>query len=635
MSKEIISTKNLEALSKYNFLIIKDLINLDFSSIENVQELQTSMNIPTIYIEKDFKKYLMHSLYNPIEDAKRLITNIDFNRDSLIIVFGIGLGYHLLELKKKISEDTRVFVVEHNVDILKYTLSNVDLTEIFDSNQFYLLFGDENTINYQILAQVGHNFYNMALNIQYLELPNYYIYSDSNLKVTKQITSRLSNTIISHGNALDDMFVGFRNNYFNTDAMINTNSIDEIKEKYKNKPAIIVASGPSLERNIKDLNDAVGKALIIACDASLKICEANGVKPDAIASIERDEPTYTYYYKNRKIDKDIVLVAPGVLWPKIYEEYEGKTIIMSKTSEGNEGWWHSHFENTKHVNQGQSSAHVAFAVAKEAGCNPIILIGQDLAYTYGKKHSDMAHTEYEGKNDDRDAKTFGEIFLEDYEGNPIKSNWIYKIFKTWFENQAIISPELEIIDATEGGAYKEGTKIMNLKEAIERYCKTPLENRMVDYLKEIKINDSEKLEKYNVITKSIKKQIKKLNKIKSIAFEHFKELERIRETHKFEECDEKELYNIIKKMQLGDKIIQRILYSEEEIKTYYMPIIIHTIMEVKKIGNILSRENVVRNYELQKNLMHILDKSTDLIIEEYNKALKFIITKKNELEKKL
>lgn len=635
MNKEIILTKNLEALGKYNFGIINDLINLDFSNIENVGELKTSIDSATVFIKKDSKIHLLHSVYNPIEDASRLIKNIDFNKDSLIIVFGIGLGYHLLELKKKITKDTRIFIVEHNVDVLKYALKNVDLTEIFNSNQIFLLFGADNTINYQILAQVGHNFYNMAYNIQIIMLPNYYIYADSNIKVMKQITNRISSTIVSQGNALDDMFVGFRNNYLNVDAMIKCNCIDEIKDKYKNKPAIIVASGPSLDKNIEYLKNAVGKALIIACDASLNICEANGVKPDAIASIERDEPTYTYYYKDRKIDEDIVLVAPGLLWPQIYEEYKGKTIIMSKTSGGNEGWWHKHFENTRHVNQGQSSAHVAFAVAKEAGCNPIILIGQDLAYTYGKKHSDMAHTDHEGDNDDRDAKALGEVFLEDYEGNLLKSNWIYKIFKTWFENQAIVSPEIEIIDATEGGAYKEGTKIMKLKDAIENYCTSPLKIRMVDYLKDISIKDREKLEKYNVIIKNTEKEIKKLIKIKKISSEHLKVLKKLDEKYKFEECTEDELKQIIIKMQPGDKIIQQILHSQEALNTYYVPIITQTIMEVKKIGNVLSIENVIRNHELQRNLMYMIDKSTDLIIDEYNKALEFIIMKKNELEKKL
>jgi hypothetical protein len=117
--------------------------------------------------------------------------------------------------------------------------------------------------------------------------------------------------------------------------------------------------------------------------------------------------------------------------------------------------------------------------------------------------------------------------------------------------------------------------------------------------------------------------------------QHFKVLQKIEENNKFEDCNKKMLEDIIIMMQPGDKIIQHILYKEDALKTYYVPIITHTIMEVKKIGNTLSIENVIRNHQLQKNLMFIIDSSTNLIIEEYNKALKFINFKKEELEGKL
>lgn len=629
MKSEILQ-KNIDAISKYNLSAV-DLLGIDFSDIKNVIEENSNTKLPSIYFADGSKKYLLQSRYNFEEEAERLTKSIDFDKDSLIIVFGLGLGHHLLKLRDKISKDTRVFIVEYNMDVLKYTLKHIDLKSIFNTPQFFLIFGDDIQIQQQILYQVGSNFYNMAANIQYIVLPNYYIYEEKNIAVIKQIANRLSNYIISFGNSLDDMFHGFRNNYRNIDAFMKSNSIDEIKGRYKDKPAIIVASGPSLQKNIKYLNSAQGKALIISCDASLKACELNGVKPDAVASIERDKPTYDYYYKDRKIDKDIVLVGPTVLWPQIYEEYKGKTIIMSKTNDGDEGWWASHFENVKYVNQGQSCATVAFAVAKEAGCNPIILMGQDLAYTDGKIHSDITHTEYEGENNENKLD-IDEVYMKDYDGNPIKSNWIYNMFKSWFENQILISPGLEVIDATEGGAYIEGSKIMTLKDVIEKYCNFNIENKMVDYLKDITVKESYKLNKYNNLIESINKEIKILKKITHISGEHYKKLKEIKEKNKFEKCSFGDLKDIVLKMQSGDSVIKKILNSESSVKSYFNQIIVQTIIAVKKIGNVLNADNVKRNYELQLNLMYIIKDSSKLIIDEYKKAMEYIVCKKQQLE---
>ncbi|WP_196008106.1 motility associated factor glycosyltransferase family protein [Clostridium tyrobutyricum] len=628
--KNKILQKNINAISKYNLSAV-NLLGIDFSDIKNVIEENSNTRLSSIYFMHGSKKYLLQSRYNFEEEAERLIKSIDFDKDSLIIVFGIGLGHHLLKLRDKISKDTRVFIIEYNMDVLKYTLKNIDLTSIFNTPQFFLISGDNAQIKQQIIYQVSSNFYNMVANIQYIVLPNYYIYEEKNIVIMKQIANRLSSYIISFGNSLDDMFHGFRNNYKNIEAFMKSNSIDEIKDRYKNKPAIIVASGPSLQKNIKYLNSASGKALIISCDASLKACELNDVKPDAIASIERDKPTYDYYYKDRKIDKNIVLVGPTVLWPQIYEEYKGKTIIMSKNNEGEEGWWASHFENVKYIDQGQSCATVAFAVAKEAGCNPIILMGQDLAYTDGKIHSDITHTEYEGENNE-DKMEIDEVYMKDYEGNTIKSNWIYSMFKSWFENQIVISPQLEVIDSTEGGAYIEGSKVMTLKDTIEKYCTSEIESKMADYLEDITVDETYKLNKYNDLIKDIKKEIKILNKIVKISSIHYENLEKIKGNNKFEKCSFDDLKNIILKMQLGDGVIQKILNSESAVKSYFKQIITQTIIAVKKIGNVINTDNVKRNYELQLSLMYMIKDSSKLIIKEYEKSLEYISFKKQQLE---
>lgn len=624
MLKEILK-KNVDSILKYNPYIGQVLQGINFGDIEGIYEEKSNSGLDAVFFSKNDAKYLLHSRYNPIKESRRLIENLDFNRDSLIIVFGLGLGYHLFELKDKISKDTRVIIIEQNIEVLKYALTHVDLSEIFDIPKFLLISGNEKQIDELIIYQTGTNIYNLSQNIQIIMLPNYHVYDKENHRVAKEIVKVFTSKLIAYGNDLEDMFFGFRNNYLNIDAILESNSINEIKNKYTGYPAIIVSAGPSLEKNIHHLKSAYGKALIISCDASMRACEKEGVKPDAVSSIERVPETYKFYYENRTFDKELVIVGPALLWPKIYEEFPGKKIMLAKRADGPEAWWLNHFENVEFINQGQSCATLAFAVAQAAGCNPIILIGQDLAYTNGKKHSEATHSEYEGENNDKDSNG---VYVEDYEGNLIPSHEVYKLFKSWFEHKILMNADLEVIDATEGGAYIQGTKLMTFEDAINNYCKQPIEKHLTKYLKDIVVTEGEKYNKYTEIVDDIYIEIEKLKIIEEDSAKHFKRLEKIEKKYEISKCNNKQLESIVIEMQKGDKVIQNILHSNDTIKSFYQQIITQTIIYVKKIGNELTIDNIKRNIELQKNLMYMIENTTKLIIREYEKAKEFMENKK-------
>lgn len=619
--------KNMEIIGEHAPFLLNELLPLDFSQIgDGVAEEIAESGSRDIYFCHNNNRYLLHSSYDPAAEARRIVRQATVDKDYLYVVYGLGLGLHLRELRQRISPGSKVVIIEHNVDVVKYVLGHFDVSDIFAKGQFVLLFGDAPQLGKMILYLAGLNYYNLAHNLQTLTLPNYYVYTKKNQAAFRQITTVLHNTFLSLGNSLDDQFVGFANMCHNTESIMNSNSIEDIRVKYKNIPAIIVAAGPSLDKNIEYLKEANGKALIIACDASMRACEQHGVRPDALASIERDEPTYTYYYKDRTFPEDLVLLGPGSLWPTIYEEYPGKTIIMSRNDAGFEQLWLSACTQFKFVSLGSSCATVAFAAAKEAGCNPIILIGQDLAYTSGKKHSDLTHTELEGTNDDRDS-TAG-VYLEDHEGNLLQSHIVYKMFKEWYEMQIASNRELEVINATEGGAYIQGTTLMPLREAIDRYCREPVGKRLADCLPDWRSREGASLKKYDKILKALTKDLSILKKTQKNADEHMKRLAEV-DKCLTEASDEQELTAAVRKMQRGDKIIRQIT-ATDSIVSYFTPIIVPTIMEVKKLGNELTLKNVQRNCFLQYNLMFMIANSIDLIIREYSNAQEILTEKRQE-----
>lgn len=587
-----------------------------------------------IYVEDGQAYFENNGVYyklcseNIEEEIKQYTRDLEMERDYLLIVFGVGNLPLLKYLVKNTSVNTKILLYEPNVYIFKYILEMEDLSDIIDDKKVYVSYGSKVTqeVKKNLMGLLGLKWENLVQNIKVISNPNYYFYDKVKAEVVKEVCAMLQMSITILGNSLEDMFNGFKNNYLNIDAFMSSNSINEVRNQFYDKPAIVVASGPSLDKNIQFLKRAENKAVILACDASLDACLKQGIKPDVLASIERDEPTYTYYYQGKTFDKDLILAGPGVLWPKIYEEFPGKTIIMSKVQHGIEEWWRSHFDNVVHINLGLSSAHVAFSVAAAAGCNPIILIGQDLAYTNDKKHSDLTHTALEPENnaDESDGS-----MVEDINGNLVKTCDVYNTFRQWLEYQITLSPSLKVIDATEGGARIEGSEIITLNEAIDKYCVKNLDRKFKECLKdrrEFSIEEKSKI--YDQIIRNAQRMKKELKGIRKVAIRHLRTVEELF-SEDMESMTEEELVSIIEKMQKGDRIVSRIM-NNKRIISFYQQIIRQTIIFVKKLGNELTVKNIRDNMRLQMNLMVIIANSTLLVIEEFNQLQNFIENKRKE-----
>ena len=57
---------------------------------------------------EDGRSRTLHSLYDPEKEARALVDACSFEGESLIVVLGLGLGYHVVELARRFP-DTRSY----------------------------------------------------------------------------------------------------------------------------------------------------------------------------------------------------------------------------------------------------------------------------------------------------------------------------------------------------------------------------------------------------------------------------------------------------------------------------------------------------------------------------------------------
>ena len=65
-----------------------------------------------IAISPEGREVSLHSRYNPLEEASRLVKTISTRSSLNFLVLGFGLGFHVAELIRNIPPSARVLVVE-------------------------------------------------------------------------------------------------------------------------------------------------------------------------------------------------------------------------------------------------------------------------------------------------------------------------------------------------------------------------------------------------------------------------------------------------------------------------------------------------------------------------------------------
>ncbi|GFI31613.1 hypothetical protein IMSAGC013_03010 [Lachnospiraceae bacterium] len=230
-------------------------------------------------------------------------------------------------------------------------------------------------------------------------------------------------------------------------------------------PAFVVSAGPSLNKNIKELRRAKNKSFIIAVDTAVKPLLQEGIVPDMFATLDGIKPLELVETEQAK---ELPLLTMVTSASAILDYHTGKKFFFD------EGYIYVRklFEmNGKRLEGfpiGGSVATLAFTLACHLGFRKIIFVGQDLAYTDNKSHAD-------GTFQDAMPEENTEKFIRvpgNYEKEvPTLKNlngyrkWFGEYIEWWTKGR-----ETTFINATEGGARIEGTKLMTLAEVIDREC---------------------------------------------------------------------------------------------------------------------------------------------------------------------
>lgn len=465
---------------------------LDIEKLLSINEANVATsNAPIVhYVNKNEKEH-----YN-------------LNKIYSYIIFGTGLGSHIEEIQKKI--DAKIFlVVEPSLEIFRLSLFTTKYYELSNTTTYLFSVAEEK----EIFRKSFNTFYEISF--FYNHYLKFSLVSKSCELYFEEVQSFLvsqSHFVYSYNRSLNNL----------------KRTVQRLKEGYNflnisenpslsslSKPVIILAAGPSLEKNIEFLKENQDRYIIVAIYVVVPYLEKNNIIPDIVTHFdEQNEDITTKKIKNFDLLKKTIFIFAANIDENLLCCFEKENVFL--------------FQSVHEVKLGfgeltsPSIGEITYVLMLSLGAKDVSLLGLDMAL--GDNDKTHIDDHYSGLANhvvsDSDQKIFNlKRNIIEIKGNfreKVRTLAVYKLsvdHMNYF-SKVFISNNLINVYNLSDGAYFENTIPTKIKDIIKndtfnkniiskKLSKELLDNSSNNITDSEKIFINKKVEQANIYLKVI------------------------------------------------------------------------------------------------------------------------------------
>ncbi|HTA91973.1 MAG TPA: 6-hydroxymethylpterin diphosphokinase MptE-like protein [Polyangiaceae bacterium] len=400
--------------------------------------------------------------------------------DATLVIFGLGVGHTVRQLRALTAARLAVFEPDPGIVRTHFESGPSDLRDVPIVCSIHEL--------NQLWTRLSHANQSVTLVVT----PGY---SQLFPEQAKELGEALSQLV--QRNNINDATHRLRARVWIQDLLANVDLLAEhpsflaLAGKYRGVPAFIVGAGPSLGKNGKLLADAAQKGIVFAVNSSARALASYGVEPQVLACMESIDVSHLLEevpYLDRVVRAFSLTAHPRTLRTgsgPLLPVFEGIPQVGGPMQVllGFQG-----------LPVAGSVSTLAFSLAQRLGCSPIVLVGQDLAYTDGqtyapgspyaesraRRSADGEHLELDWSDALKQTHNHGTHKMREREPLRETAAWggtgtVYSTLgftavRGWFEFASIVladeCPELRLVNATEGGARITGFEEQSLADVL-------------------------------------------------------------------------------------------------------------------------------------------------------------------------
>jgi len=478
MTKDHRFHQNLELWAR---LHPKEAVLLPYVEPAGIAIGSTEKGEPNLYFQKGKKKFPLHSPEGAALEAREWFKSLSLRNIQVLYIYGVGLGYFYDAAKswlKKKSDRTLVFL-EDELNVLRHFLETERATDLLNNPQVYLIYLKEGKNKLEALDEIYWNFAMTKAKVTALPY-----YSQEKAQFFQELTHQIDYTA-DLKTALIEEYLDFGGSYFinyyrNLLDLPQSYLGDHLFGKFDKIPAIICGAGPSLEKNAHLLHQLQNRGLIFAGGSAINVLNNHGIQPHFGAGIDPNRAQQVrlrtnqafevpFFYRNR-LNHEAFRTIHG---PHLYITGSGGYDVAEYFEEKLDITGES-------VEEGHNVITFCIELAHKLGCDPIVFLGLDLAFTDRKTYSGGVtfdpSVELKTMELYENFETTG-LIRKDIYGNPIYTLWKWIAESEWIGEWAEKHPDIRLINCTEGGLGCPGVPNEILSDAAAKYFNESIDAR--------------------------------------------------------------------------------------------------------------------------------------------------------------
>jgi len=431
------------------------------------------------------RRVQLASRYDPAREAEKLLEPVDHTRHGGVVVLGLGLGHHVQRLLDRLRGDdgSLVLIYEPDLSLLRAVLEKIDHAQWLGRQGFALFAGpaDELDVGAVLRRTEGFQSHLTQGTVIVSHPPTMNRRREACGTFSQLMTQALAFCRTHVATALVNSSRTYANLARNLGHYAAGPGSDELHRAAEGYPAVCVSAGPSLARNVDQLQDPAvrRRVVVITAQTTLKPLLQRGIRPDFVTALDYS-PISSRFYEDLPELPDVTLFAEPLAHPTILDHFPGPIRVTK-----------SRFLDQLApelavprvgVPYGATVAHLSVYLAQHLGCDPIILIGQDLGFSDGLYYCPGTAIHDVWANE---LNAFNTLEMmewrrvvrhrphlsqtQDIHGRRIYTDQQMETYRQQFERDFAQATQM-IIDATEGGAPKAHAQRLTLAEALARHA---------------------------------------------------------------------------------------------------------------------------------------------------------------------
>jgi len=490
--------RNLQALRTKDKSLYDKILNL---SDKDISIAQSKTGLPVLIIREGKNSIPLDSIDDPVNSVQERINSLKSAEINRWVIAGLGSGYRLLEAMRAAQENSQFLIVEFNLNCIKHIFSFIDLSEMIKRDLLWIYwdlkkdfidiyeryFDRKNYMGLGILLEESNSAARME---KHRGIVDIIMYHSRKFKIDLENTER-------------SFWLVLRNQLLNLPNILKGKKVKSLFGKFSGVPGIIISAGPSLDKNLHVLKGVRDRAVLIAVDTAVRSLLKNGVNPHLILSADPLVKN-CFHFPDMDMTGSNLVFEPRVN-KRIPDKFKGDIFISSFDNPFMK-FLESIIGDFGKLETWGSVSTMAFDLAVKMECEPIIFLGQDLAYSRNRQHCRDSYFEEKTRRMnllekgevgdeslERIIKAKKLVKTEDIFGYEIFTEEMLLNYSLWISDR-IKKVGIRCINSTEGGILKDNVEIKTLSEIIadELITDFDIEKRIAS-AKDVLIDDCEKL----------------------------------------------------------------------------------------------------------------------------------------------